>query len=349
MHNLQYDACRTKAPDNRYPYAVSLQNDVIGHYCGGMLIAKDIVLTAGHCIREGSISAVLGGNDIVEGERIRVNSTIIHPNYEALTDGYDVGLMILESPTMLDIAIPSLNSNNAFPSIGSKTYALGWGDTYVATSEQVLSDSLMITSLNVISNQECDASKLDDVSYKNWIHEDMLCTFTENQDACQGDSGGPLIVRPGGGAEYDIIVGIVSWGVGCAYLPGVFSRVSMSYDWIAEVVCAYSQDITGSVCPQPPTVAPSLSPTDKQPTLTPTSILSLSSEPTAPRPTTDLLAANKAATTSDMTSLPTYNPTTNNESVIISSHKQEINSSIRLGYNVFSVVTISGLVTIYGW
>lgn len=328
-----------------------------------MLIAKDIVLTAGHCIRDGDISAVLGGNDIIEGERIRVTTTIIHPNYEALTDGYDVGLMILESATMLDITIPSLNSNNDFPSIGSNTFALGWGDTNVATSEKV-SDSLMITSLNVISNQECDSAKEDDVSYKNWIHEDMLCTFTENQDACQGDSGGPLIVRPGGGAEYDIIVGIVSWGVGCAYLPGVFSRVSMSYDWIVEVVCAYSQDSTGSVCPKPPTIAPSPSPTNEQPTLAPTSIPSLSSEPTAPRPTTmiptltplsfNLLAANKAAeannkatTISDITTpWPTYNPTTNNDSIVISSRKQDINSSIRLGgCSVLSVVAISCVVT----
>ena len=325
-----------------------------------MLIAKDIVLTAGHCIREGVVSAVVGGNDIVEGERIRVTSTIIHPNYEALTDGYDVGLMILENPTMLDIALPSLNSDNAFPSIGSNTYALGWGDTNVATSEKV-SNSLMITSLNVISNQECDAAKEDDVSYKNWIHDDMLCTFTENQDACQGDSGGPLIVRPGGGAGYDIIVGIVSWGVGCAYLPGVFSRVSMSYDWIVEVVCAYSQDMSGSVCPQPPTVAPSPSPTNKQPTLAPTSNPSLSSEPTSPRPTTvsptlsplsfNLLsnkaAANNKATTSDMTPWPTYNPTTDNGTITISSRKQDINSSIRLGYSVLSVVAISSLVTMW--
>jgi len=189
-----------------------------------MLIAKDIVLTAGHCIRDGDISAVLGGNDIIEGERIRVTTTIIHPNYEALTDGYDVGLMILERSTMLDIVIPSLNSNNAFPSIGSNTFALGWGDTNVATSEKV-SDSLMITSLNVISNQECDSAKEDDVSYKNWIHEDMLCTFTENQDACQGDSGGPLIVRPGGGAEYDIMSALL---VGVLGVP-IFLEYSHEY------------------------------------------------------------------------------------------------------------------------
>ena len=35
-----------KAQDGRYMYSVSLQIDGLGHFCGGTLIAKDVVLTA---------------------------------------------------------------------------------------------------------------------------------------------------------------------------------------------------------------------------------------------------------------------------------------------------------------
>ena len=35
------------------------------------------------------------------------------------------------------------------------------------------------------------------------------------KDACQGDSGGPLFIERGGAGGDDVIVGIVSWGIGC--------------------------------------------------------------------------------------------------------------------------------------
>ena len=44
---------------------------------------------------------------------------------------------------------------------------------------------------------------------------------------CQGDSGGPLVVEDGT-TEQDTLVGVVSWGIGCARsgLPGIYAEVS---------------------------------------------------------------------------------------------------------------------------
>jgi hypothetical protein len=72
----------------------------------------------------------------------------------------------------------------------------------------------------------------------------MLCAgFTDvgGKDACQGDSGGPLVLRTtdSNNDVVDVIVGIVSWGIGCARaaFPGVYSRVSKGADWIVDKVC----------------------------------------------------------------------------------------------------------------
>ena len=53
------------------------------------------------------------------------------------------------------------------------------------------------------------------------------------KDACRGDSGGPAVKIERNRAT---LVGVVSWGFGCArpYLPGVYAEVTYYIDWIKE-------------------------------------------------------------------------------------------------------------------
>ena len=55
-------------------------------------------------------------------------------------------------------------------------------------------------------------------------------------DSCQGDSGGPLFVDCED--RKTVLVGVVSWGYGCADqgYPGVYANVSELSDFIVEVM-----------------------------------------------------------------------------------------------------------------
>merc|ERR1711973_609164 len=55
------------------------------------------------------------------------------------------------------------------------------------------------------------------------------------KDSCQGDSGGPFTVDVEGQHH---LVGVVSWGLGCAKagLPGVYSSISAQRQWLDQKI-----------------------------------------------------------------------------------------------------------------
>jgi secreted trypsin-like serine protease len=228
-----------EAVEDRYSYAVSLQGP-LGHFCGGSLIARDVILTAAHC-QGMAQSAVLGRHDLDEyfdGEVFAIRAELPHPEYNEILHNNDFMLIFLEGHSTAEDIVPvRLNSDPSVPAAGRDVTVVGWGDTDISEVED-MSDVLMKVVVSVVPNDECDAVEGSGYTYRGQITKSMLCAWADGRDSCQGDSGGALVIR-GGSGRSDVQVGIVSWGAGCAFkrFPGIYARVSQAYHWIQRDVC----------------------------------------------------------------------------------------------------------------
>lgn len=89
----------------------------------------------------------------------------------------------------------------------------------------------------IIRNSVCASE------YQRFDNATMVCAGEgDGMDTCQGDSGGPLVVEDdftsNGNSEpkSSMLIGITSWGRGCATAPGVYSRVSSFIGFIESTI-----------------------------------------------------------------------------------------------------------------
>jgi len=125
---------------------------------------------------------------------------------------------------------------------------MGWGMQETGTFSQVPKE----TTVEVRSNFWCKFAYEAIPNMPEKVTENMICAEGgSKRDSCQGDSGSPLILK-GYNATNDTLVGVVSWGYGCAetvsvLVPGVYARVSqVALSWIKErvVEASYSNATT---------------------------------------------------------------------------------------------------------
>ncbi|HKS43914.1 MAG TPA: serine protease [Amycolatopsis sp.] len=208
-----------------YPYTVYLTDPNGNQFCGGALVGPSAVATAAHCagaIDSASIRVVGGRQDkrSNDGTVARVSGVWIEPGFTDPGKGDDIAVLKLDrSMSYRQVNLPDGN-DPALYGEGTKATVLGWGRTSDGGQRSLVLREAIVP---VVSDASCANS------FSVYDARSMVCAGYPQGgvDACQGDSGGPLVVG-------DTLIGLVSWGEGCAQpgKPGVYTRVSTYADEI---------------------------------------------------------------------------------------------------------------------
>ncbi|KAH8418667.1 hypothetical protein KR222_009238, partial [Zaprionus bogoriensis] len=162
----------------------------------------------------------------LEEQGVMVSKLIYHSAYNKKTHVNDVGLIITKEPLVYSSSVQPIALAVDSPTAGTHGIVSGWGKR--TEDDSALPALLRAVQVEIMDLNTCGAQYMT----KDYtITDEMICAGADEggKDACQGDSGGPLTVD-------GVLVGIVSWGVGCARegFPGVYTSVKHHTAWIEE-------------------------------------------------------------------------------------------------------------------
>jgi len=231
-------------PRGRWPDVVA----VIGRdgFCTGTLIARDVVLTAGHCIEAKPYEVVIDTIDYGRpgGEHIRVTWARAYPNWE---QRYDVGVLMLDQPATYakPRIVTSACTARALLETNTPVEIVGFG---LVTAEGLDDNTRLHQATVPITDPTC---MLDPACNPGVAPHGEFMAGGHGADSCFGDSGGPVYIDTQDGHGH-ALVGIVSRGLALPAAPcgngGVYVRVDKVISWIQSIT---GRTVTRTSCSAP--------------------------------------------------------------------------------------------------
>ncbi|XP_044259146.1 trypsin alpha-3-like [Tribolium madens] len=201
-----------------------------GPYCGGTIIDKKYILTAGHCCyyREqemlpSDVEVVVGNLNLTDRQIVKsVKAIHIHEEFNMDTLDNDLAIFELTEPfENWTETVSPIELNKEHVTSGD-CIASGWGTTFSGSKQ--MSSKLLYVSVPVIDWAAC----YEFYGAQNiHVNNKSICAGALEKDSCQGDSGGPFVCQ-------NKLTGVVSYGIGCGYenFPGVYVEVAKYSDWL---------------------------------------------------------------------------------------------------------------------